>query len=187
MTVDAPFRTMAELEAGLPHIQDSPKDSGRLEMIVSRPQKNERTVLAEGLLCPEEGLRGDTWLVRGSSHTWDRSANPDEQLTVMNARLIALVARDRSRWPLAGDQLYVDLDLSEPNLPAGTRLALGSAVIEVTAEPHLPCMKFRQRYGGDALTFLNSPLGRGLRLRGLHARVVTPGAVRQGDLVRKVG
>ena len=186
MIIDAPHRTMAELEVGLEYILASPKEAGRLEMIVSRPQKNERVVLAEGMLCPEDGLKGDNWLARGSSQTWDRSANPEEQLTVMNARLIALLAGERSRWPLAGDQLYVDLDISEANLPAGTRLALGEAVIEVTPEPHLPCMKFRQRYGGDALTFTNSPLGRTLRLRGLHARVVVPGVVREGDLVRKV-
>lgn len=185
MIVDGPHSTMAELEAGLEHILASPKNAGRLEMIVCRPQKNERVVLAEGMLCPEDGLKGDNWLARGSSQTRDRSANPEEQLTLINARLIALLARKRSRWPLAGDQLYVDLDLSEANLPAGTRLALGSAVIEVTPEPHLPCMKFRQRYGGDALTFLNSALGRDLRLRGLHARVVTSGAVREGDWVTK--
>jgi hypothetical protein len=132
------------------------------------------------------GLVGDNWAVRGSTRTADGSSHPDMQLNIMNARVIDLVAQDRARWPLAGDQLYIDLDLSADNLPPGTRLALGSAVIEVTPEPHTGCQKFVSRFGLDAMKFVNSPTRKELRLRGINARVVQPGVIRVGDVVRKL-
>jgi MOSC domain-containing protein YiiM len=143
-------------------------------------------VLEVGVLDPAEGLVGDTWNVRGSGRTADGSSHPDMQLNVMNARVVALLAQDLERRALAGDQLYLDLDLSVSNLPPGTRLALGEAVIEVTDQPHTGCAKFSSRFGVDALRFVNSPEGKELRLRGLNARVVVPGAVRQGDTVTKL-
>jgi hypothetical protein len=179
--------TREQLEAGLPHILESPADSGRLEQIVRRPVVDAREVLESGELTMGEGLAGDNWCGRPSSRTADRTAHPDLQLTLMNARVIARVAQSPERWALAGDQLYVDLDLSESNLPPGTRLAIGSAVIEVTAQPHTGCAKFVARFGLDAMKFVNSPDGRRLRLRGLNARVVQPGTIRTGDIVRKIG
>jgi MOSC domain-containing protein YiiM len=175
-----------ELEAGLDEIRRAPADNGTVELIVRRPAVDEREVVEEATLDLAVGLVGDTWHARGSSRTPDGSANPEAQLTVMNARVIALVAGDRDRWPLAGDQLYVDLDLSEENLPPGTRLELGSAVIEVSAEPHTGCAKFSARFGSAAIRFINSPTGRALHLRGINAKVVQPGTVRRGDAVRKV-
>ena len=177
--------TADELEAGLDEILRSPRDEGRLEMIVRRPRAGEREALAEGVLDLAEGLVGDNWKDRGSSRTPDGSPHPDMQLNVMNSRVLALVARDRGRWELAGDQLIVDMDLSEENLPAGTRLALGSAVIEVTEQPHTGCKKFVERFGLDAIKFVNAPERKGLRLRGLNARVVRPGVMRVGDAVGK--
>jgi hypothetical protein len=177
--------TMEELEAGLDEIRRSPRDEGVLKMIVRRPRSNEREVLEEGELDPGEGLVGDSWRHRGSSRSSDRSPKPDTQLNVMNSRVIALVAQDTDRWCLAGDQLFVDLDLSAENLPAGTRLALGSAVIEVTALPHTGCQKFVERFGIDAVNFVNSTLGKQLHLRGINARVVRAGVIRVGDLVKK--
>lgn len=178
--------TAEELEAGLGVILRSPKDEGVLEMIVRRPRVDEREVLEEGVLDPAEGLVGDSWKERGSSRTPHGSPHPDMQLTLMNSRVLALVAQDRGRWMLAGDQLIVDMNLSEENLPAGTRLALGSAVIEVSEQPHTGCKKFVERFGLDAMKFVNSPVGKRLRLRGLNARVVRPGRIRAGDAVRKV-
>ena len=178
--------TTAELEAGLAVVRQSPKDGGRLEMIVRRPRVDEREVLEEGELDLELGLVGDTWLERGSSRTADGSAHPDMQLNVINARLLDLVAQDKARWQLAGDQLVVDFDLSEENIPPGTQLAIGSAVIEVTAQPHTGCQKFVARFGREAMLFVNSPVGKQLHLRGINARVVQPGTIRQGDEVRKV-
>jgi MOSC domain-containing protein YiiM len=159
---------------------------GTLEMIVRRPRVDGREVLAEGELDLEVGLVGDTWLERGSSRTTDGSAHPDMQLNVINARLLDLVAQDKARWPLAGDQLVVDFDLSEANVPPGTQLAIGSAIIEVTAQPHTGCAKFVARFGREAMLFVNSPLGKQLHLRGINARVVQPGTIRQGDAVRKL-
>jgi hypothetical protein len=180
------YLDVAALEAGLDHIRASPADRGTVQLIVCRPAVDQRAVLTEGSLQAGEGLAGDTWKARGSSHTPDGSALPDAMLTVMNARAALLVAGDPGRRMLAGDQIYVDLDLSVANLPPGTRLALGSAVIEVTAQPHRGCAKFAARFGTDALRFVNSRTGRALRLRGMNARIVTSGTVRPGDVISKL-
>ena len=183
---DTVHLTMEELEAGLDEILDSPKEEGVLKLIVRRPRIGEREVLREAELDLVEGLVGDNWSTRGSSRTPDGSAHPDMQLNIMSSRVIALVAQNPGRWQLAGDQLFIDLDLSAANLPPGTRLTLGSAVVEVTSQPHTGCKKFVERFGADALKFVNSPVGRELRLRGLNARVVQPGVIRVGDLARKI-
>jgi len=177
--------TMVELEAGLDEIRMSPKDEGTLELIVRRPRVGERVVLDQGMLDLHDGLSGDTWKDRGSSRSPDGKPHPDMQLNVMNSRVAALVAQDRHRWQLAGDQLFVDLDLSASNLPPGTQLAIGKAVIEVTAQPHTGCQKFVARFGLDAMKFVNSPVGKELHLRGINARVVQPGAIRIGDRVKR--
>ncbi len=180
------YLTTEQLEAGLDRVRQAPKDGGRLEMIVRRPRVDGREVLEEGELDLEMGLVGDNWLERGSSRTANGSAHPDMQLNVINARLLDLVAQDKARWQLAGDQLIVDFDLSEENIPPGTQLAIGSAVIEVTAQPHTGCQKFVARFGREAMLFVNSPVGKQLHLRGINARVVQPGTIRRGDTVRKV-
>jgi len=177
--------TTEELQLGLDHIRRSPTDRGTVEMIVSRPAVDGRVVLTDGRLDAEHGLIGDSWRSRNNGHAGELPPDPDRQLTVMNARVIALMARDREQWPLAGDQLYVDLDLSDENLPPGSQLTLGSAVIEVTEPPHNGCAKFRDRFGTDAVRFVNSPDGKALHLRGINAKVVQPGTVRQGDTVTK--
>ena len=178
--------SMSDLQAGLDHIRRSPRNEGTVELIVRRPRSGERDVLEECELDPAEGVVGDRWGMRALSQPSRWSPSPDTQVNIMNARVIALVAQDKSRWPLAGDQLFVDLDLSAANLPPGTRLAVGSAVLEVTAEPHTGCKKFVERFGADATTFVNSSVGRELHLRGINARVVQRGVVRVGGLVRKV-
>ncbi|MEZ4867164.1 MAG: hypothetical protein R3C14_37920 [Caldilineaceae bacterium] len=178
--------TTAELEAGLDQVRQSPQDGGALELIVRRPQTGEREILQVGELDKQVGLVGDNWQGRGSSRTADGSAHPDMQLTLMNTRMVALAAQSKERWALAGDQLFVDLDLSVENLPPGTRLAIGSAVVEVTPVPHTGCAKFVERFGADAMKFVNSPVGKELRLRGLNAKVVQPGTICAGDLVQKV-
>ena len=174
------------LAAGLEEVLGSPADAGTVELIVRRPAVDEREVVEEAILDLEQGVVGDSWQARGSRRMPDGSANPEAQVTLMNARAAALVAGPRERWPLAGDQLYVDLDLSVENLPPGTRLAVGGAVVEVSAEPHTGCAKFSARFGSDALRFFNSPEGRARRLRGVNTRVVEGGTVRAGDAVRKV-
>jgi MOSC domain-containing protein YiiM len=178
--------TADELEAGLDEIRRSPADEGRVELIVARPQRGGRELLDDAQLDPLDGLVGDNGRTRGSTSTPDGAAHPARQLTFMNARAIALIARSRDRWALAGDQVYVDLDVSVANLPPGTRLALGSAIVEVTAEPHTGCANFTQRFGLAAMRFVNSPAGRELNLRGINTRVVAAGRVRPGDSVRKL-
>ena len=186
MVADENHLTMEELEAGLEAIRQSPKDEGVLELIVRRPDIGKREILDEGELHLDHGLVGDNWGVRGSSRTADGSSHPDMQLNVMNVRAIALFAQQKDRWPLAGDQLFIDLDLSADNLPPGTRLALGTAVIEVTNQPHTGCKKFVERFGLDALKFVGSPRGKQLNVRGINARVVQPGVIRVGCSVQKV-
>lgn len=186
MVVGVKHLTMEELEAGLDEIRQSPKDEGVLELIVRRPLLDEREVLEEGELHPADGLVGDSWRTRGSSRTPDGSSHPDMQLNIMNARAIALVAQHKDRWPLAGDQLFIDMDLSAENLPAGTRLALGSAIIEVTEQPHTGCKKFVARFGLDAMKFVNSSVGKQLHLRGINAKVVQPGMIRVGNKIKKI-
>lgn len=182
-------RSRDELEAGVADVRRSPKDAGPLALIVCRPAVDERQILDVGALDLAVGLAGDNWRPRGSSRTADGSAHPDKQLTVMNARAAALMAGPgpQARWAEAGDQLYVDLDLSYDNAPPGTHLAIGAAVIEITDEPHRGCAKFAARFGMEAARFVNSVDGAALNLRGVNARVVVPGVIRTGDLVSKVG
>jgi MOSC domain-containing protein YiiM len=176
--------TREEVEAGLDVIRAAPRDAGLLELIVRRPGVDEREVVDEAELDLEEGLVGDNWLARGRS-SGRKPASPDAQITVTSARAIALVAGSRDRWPLAGDQLYVDLDLSRENLPPGTRLAIGTAELEVTAAPHTGCKKFVSRFGLEALKVFDTEEGLALNLRGVNTRIVVPGTVRAGDAVRK--
>jgi MOSC domain-containing protein YiiM len=178
--------TTAELEAALDWVRASPAEHGRVELVVRRPAVESREVLAEAELTPEEGLVGDNWRDRRSSSAPEAPPDPERQLTLINARIVGLVAREPDRRALAGDQLYVDFDLSIENAPAGTRLAVGTAVVELTEPPHLGCTKFVSRFGEEAMRFVNSSVGRSLRLRGANARVVVAGTVRPGDAVVKM-
>ncbi|HKG46265.1 MAG TPA: hypothetical protein VKB02_06040 [Pyrinomonadaceae bacterium] len=178
--------TMQELEAALDHLREAPKDEGLLQLIVCRPGVDHRKILDEAELDPLKGLIGDNWIVRGSSKTPDGSPHPEMQINIMNARVTALVAQDKERWPLAGDQLYIDMDLSKDNLPAGSRLQVGSAVLEVSPLPHTGCHKFVSRFGADAMKFVNSAAGKQLCLRGINAKVVQAGVVKVGQLARKI-
>jgi len=178
--------TTLELEAALDHLREAPKDDGVVQLIVRRPQVEEREVVEEAELDPVKGLIGDSWCFRGSSKTADGGPHPEMQINIMNARVTALVAQERERWSLAGDQLYIDMDLSKHNLPAGTRLEIGSAVLEVTALPHTGCYKFVSRFGVDAMKFVNSPVGKELCLRGINAKVVQAGVVRLGSTAKKI-
>ncbi len=183
---DDTHATLEDLQAGLEHILRAPKDEGALEWIVRRPAEGEREVLDTATLDLEDGLAGDGWRARGSKRTADGSAHPEMQVAIMGARAIELIARERARWALAGDQLFVDIDLTADNLPPGTRLSVGSAVLEITPYPHRGCKKFQARFGSDAISFLGSDEENALRLRGVYSKVIVPGSIRRGDVVRKI-
>ena len=179
-------RSIQQLNAGLDQIRQSPTDGGILLRIVLRPDVDRRVVVEEGQLDIAEGLVGDSWKARGSTSTPDGSANPQAQVTIINSRALHLLAQTEERWPLAGDQLVIDIDMSEENLPPGARLSVGSAVLEISEEPHTGCLKFANRFGNDALRFVSTPTGQGMRLRGVNTRVVQSGAIRAGDSVDKL-
>lgn len=178
--------TKEQLEAGFGHVLESPKDNGRLVKIVRRPGVDQREVIAEGDLDVDLGLVGDNWKARPNPTTPDGKADPVAQITIINARLLALLAGPEERWQLAGDQLLIDLDMSIENLPPGTRLGIGSAVIEISEKPHTGCAKFAARFGQDALRFISTPEGRARRLRGVNTRVVQSGTIRAGDVAVKL-
>lgn len=176
-------RTTAELDSLMDGILAAPKDAGPIEMIVRRPAENQREVVDTGELTAAEGLVGDDWRNRV-----DAGDDPyvESQLTLMNARVADAVAVTRDRWPLAGDQVYVDMDISKENLPPGTRLSIGDAVVEISEQPHTGCAKFAGRFGKEALRWANIGEGRDRRFRGVYAFVIEDGAFKLGDKVTKL-
>jgi hypothetical protein len=174
------------LDAGLTRVLESPADVGTVELVVCRPAEGEREILDEGVLDPDEGLVGDRWRPATPGAYGADDDGKAAQITLMNARAIDLIAGDRERWALAGDQLYVDFDLSQENLPPGTRLQVGSATLEVSDLPHTGCAEFTARFGSAATRFINGKERRNLRLRGMNTRILEPGTVRPGDAVRKL-
>jgi hypothetical protein len=175
-----------DFDTSLPDIDAAPADLGRLMRIVRRPAVDQRELVDTARLDPVVGLVGDTWQARGSRATADGSADPEAQLTVISTRVLRALEPDESRWPEAGDQLYVDLDLRVDTLPAGSRLAIGDAVIEISAKPHTGCEKFAARFGIDALAWISTPVGKAHRMRGLNARIVEGGTIAVGDVIRRV-
>ena len=175
-----------DLEAGLDHIINSPKNQSVLDMIVSRPEEDAREVMELADLDVNVGLVGDTWQDRPSARSGDGKAHPDMQITIMNSRVANLVAQDKERWPLSGDQLFADIDLSADNMPPGTRISVGAAILVATDQPHTGCKKFAARFGADALKFISSPVGKELQLRGINCKVVQNGEIKPGDSVKKL-
>jgi len=169
-------------EARLDDVRAAPADEGIVELIVRRPAEGERELLDEAPVDEDLGLVGDRWATRDVART---PAYLSAQLTLISTRVLAIIEPDEERWALAGDQLYVDFDLSEANLPAGSRLAVGTAILEVSETPHTGCAKFSARFGSDALRWINSPVGRAHRMRGINARVVRGGVIHRGDRIRK--
>ncbi len=186
MLAEIKHLSSADLEAGLDEIRNSPKDHGVLDLIVSRPEEDAREVMQLADLHVEVGLVGDTWQNRPSARSGDGKAHPDMQITMMNSRVAALVAQSQDRWPLAGDQLFVDLDLSKANVPPGTRISVGSAILEATDQPDTGCKKFAALFGVEALELISSPTGKELQLRGLNLKVVRGGEIKPGDTVKKL-
>lgn len=186
MTEMPAHKDLETLNAGLFEITQAPDDNGTLGLIVTRPAAGERVVREEGRLTTHDGLEGDNWRQRTTSRTGDVEPQTDNQVTLMNIRVVRLLDDDAARWPLAGDQLYVDLNLSDDNIPAGQRLRIGEAIVEVSALPHTGCRQFAERFGADAMRFVNSEDGKRLHLRGINTRVVQDGSIRNGDAVVKL-
>jgi len=178
--------SLAELTEGLPHILAAPKEQGTLRAIVSRPAKGKRRDLDSVGVSLAGGVDGDHWAQGCWKSTEDGQPHPDVQICLMSARCIELIAQDRANWPLAGDNLFIDMDLTPDNLPPGTRIGIGSAEMVITDTPHNGCSAFIERYGRDACLFVNTGEGKRLRLRGIYARVTRDGQVSVGDRVVKL-
>lgn len=180
------YQTPEQLQAGMTRVLDAPTDEGFVRLVVRRPGRGQREILAEGQLDTEQGLIGDDWINRPGMYR--DTPSPYAQVTVMNARAAELVSGDPdpASWAQCGDQLYIDLDISEANMPAGTRIAVGEAILEVQSEPHTGCVQFRSWWGPDALRHISTPDGQALRMRGANTRVVQSGLVRPGDPARKL-
>lgn len=179
--------TLEILQEELRRLGDSPKDKGTVELILRRPDLGEREILQEAELDLEQGLVGDNWLTRGSSRTEDGKANTGAQIAIMNSRVIQAISQDKLRWALAGDQLFLDFDISTDNLNAGDRIAIGTAILEVSDVPHTGCGKFNERFGSAATRLVNSKESReGKHYRGINTRVVQAGTIHQGDTVTKI-
>ena len=186
MQAEIKHLSTSDLEAGLDDIINSPKNQSVLDMIVSRPEEDAREVMELADLDVNVGLVGDTWQDRPSARSGDGKAHPDMQITIMNSRVANLVAQEKERWPLSGDQLFADIDLSADNMPPGTRISVGSAILVATDQPHTGCKKFAARFGADAFKFISSPVGKELQLRGINCKVVQNGEIKPGDSVRKL-
>ena len=175
-----------ELEAGLGEALTSPSIEGIVELIVCRPDVGQRKVLQSAAFSTEAGLVGDNWIKKPYSKSPDGGPHPEMQVTMINRRVLDLIAGgDTKRRAVPGDQLVVDFDLSLNNIPPGTRLNVGSTIIEVTEEPHTGCSQFVGWFGADAMRFVNSPRGRELCLRGINAKVIQAGTISQGDQIIK--
>ena len=171
--------SVTQIEAQMDQLAQSPQDLGVLEYIVLRLPDEQRATPKEAEVSPDGGLEGDRW-------ARPNSPNPGAQISVMNSRFLRIIAGDDTRMPLAGDNLLVDIDLSEENLPAGTQLQIGTATFEVTEVPHTGCQKFERRYGKDALEFVNGETYKSQRLRGLFIRTIQAGKIQVGDSIRKL-
>ena len=176
-------KDLETLQNGFEHIKKSPADNGTVELIAIRPEEDQRKELEEGMFDEIKGLIGDNWASRGHSKTTDGSAHPEMQINIMNSRIISLITTEKNDWKMAGDQLFVDFNLNKDNVPAGTRLSIGDAILEVTSVPHTGCKKFSQRFGVEALKFISTNTGRQWQLRGINARVIKSGAIRIGDQI----
>ena len=185
-TIAIQHLTIEQIEAGLPAVRQSPQDHGVLKAIVIRPAINERASLQQAELSPEGGLHGDAWARGCWMSLPDGRPHPDVQVALTNARFMDLIAQDENRWSLSGDNLHVDFDLSDENLRPGQRLALGTTILEITAVAHNGCKKYAQRYGQDAVRFVNTPIGKSLHLRGIYAKIIQAGTVAVGDAIVKI-
>lgn len=178
--------TTAIIEKQLPYVEASPKDNGVIKLIVVRPKTNKRQILDSCFISYEKGMEGDNWTLGCWKTTEDGSPHPDVQIAITNYRIHEIFSNLDKDRALAGDNLFVDLDLSERNLKAGDRLALGSAIIKITSVPHNGCGKFKERFGIDALKFVNSPIGKQMHLRGIYAKVIQNGIVSVNDTIKKI-
>ena len=169
-----------DIEAALPDVRSSPAEDGTVDLIAVRPAENQRQVVEKAVLTTDSGLEGDNWLERSSGRD---EIYYETHLALMNSRFADAITPDGEGWELAGDQLYVDFDLSVDNAPPATRLKVGTATIEIAAHPHSGCAKYSKRFGREVLMTTRTDEGKRLRLRGVNARVIVPGVVRRGDSV----
>lgn len=180
------FFSLNSLNDSFSDILDSPITNGTIELIVCRPKTNARKILTEAELTIEEGLVGDCWKNKRNFMRKDGLPDVEVQLTLMNSRCINAIAGSKEFWPLAGDQLFVDLNLCKTVLQPKQQLKINDAIIEITDVPHLGCSKFSKRFGSDALKFVNSKNGKLHNLRGVNAKIIQPGVIKTGAIIERI-
>ena len=182
---NARFATFELLSARRSWVLDAPKDNAPILTLCVRPAEGERRFVQTMQLDPERGVVGDRWLTKTWMRLSDGRPDPRIQVCIMGSRLLELVRREGADSMYPGDNVIADMDFSEANLPVGQHLQLGTAIIEVSDVFNSACSKWQQRYGADALTWINLPENKPHRLRGILARVVRAGEVHLTDSIRK--
>jgi hypothetical protein len=178
-------RTRAEIEAGIGPVLQSPAEGAAVEALFSRPAPGKRLDLPALEVSVSGGIAGDHWSLGCWKTLPDGSPDPDVQVSLMNRRMLHLIAGARDNWARAGNNIIVDMDLSIDNLPIGQRLRVGTAELEIGPVANTGCDFFIERYGRDACVFVNTGIAKQKRLRGVYARVVKDGQIRIGDIIRK--
>lgn len=179
--------TRAELDRAWPDIMAAPKDGAAIEMLCLRPAMGERRFVDEIHVTREEGIPGERWLTQPWMRLPGGQPDPAIQVSFLQRRVLDLVWRDREGTPHPGDTFVVDMDLSEANLPAGSLLQVGSAVLEVSTVFNNACAKWKKRYGDDALDWVRAYENKEFRPRGVLAKVHRDGVFRAGDRLTRIG
>ena len=178
--------SLDHLKTFMPHILDAPKDDVALDLVVVRPDRDIRELPKRARVTAKDGVVGDHWITGSGLRNDDGTGLVDAQICMMMSRVIEAIASSQENWPPAGDNLFLDMDLTPSNMPPGTRFSIGTAEFVVTPQPHNGCQKFIDRYGRDACLFVNTGEGRNLRLRGIYSRVTRDGEISPGDRLRKI-
>lgn len=171
--------TRAVLDAALPFVLAAPRDDAPIALLCTRPALGQRAFPASIRLTKAEGIPGERWLTQSWLRLPDGRPDPRNQVSLLPSRVMDIAWQNRDTAPHPGDPIVADLDMTEANLPVGTLIGVGSAVLRVSDVPNLGCVKWKVRYGSDALAWVAADPA--LRLRGVLCSVEQDGEVTLND------